>query len=181
MKVLSPAANPMRSPGRLERFESEWKIDDVGEVLAGVFEHAGRRVLPVDFRVALVGEDQEAIAARKRDQALEVGRVGDRALRVRRRGEIERNRAREQLGRQRVEIGQEAVLGGGVEIDRLAVGRDRTGRVDRIERIGDQHRGATGARGRPSVSPPAPRGTGLRGCRPAPESRSTDRSGGEAA
>ena len=36
------------------------KDDDVGKIAARLFKHAGRRVLAVDFRVALVGENDEA-------------------------------------------------------------------------------------------------------------------------
>jgi hypothetical protein len=122
----------------------------IGEVAAGLLEHAGRRVLPVDLRIALVGEHHELVLPRERDQAPQIGGVGDRALRVRGRRKVEGDGAREQLGRERVEIGQEAVRGGGVEIDRLAVGRDRSGRIDRVERVRDQHRGPSRARARPA-------------------------------
>ena len=72
------------------------KHDDVGEIRPGRFQHAGRRVVAVDLAVAFVGEDEEAVAARQRASRVEIGAVGDRALRVGGRGEIERDRAREQ-------------------------------------------------------------------------------------
>ena len=97
--------------------------------------------LRVDLAVAFVGEDQEAEAPRERGEALQIGAIGDRALRVGRRGEIEGDGAREQLLVQRVEIGQEAGLGGRRQIDRLAIGGGRAGRIGGIERIGDQDRG----------------------------------------
>ena len=73
--------------------------------------------------------------------------VGDRALRVRRRGEVERDGAGEQVvGRaRRGRAGSRSRRVAG-RVDRLAVGGDRAGRIGGIERIGDQDRGPAGAR-----------------------------------
>ena len=84
--------------------------------------------------------------ARQGDEAAHIGRARDRTLRIGGRSEVEGDRARQQVFAQRVEVGQEARLRPRREVDRLAVGRDRAGRIDRIERIGDQHCGPASAR-----------------------------------
>ena len=72
--------------------------DDVGEIRRPPLRSMpGGGVVAVDFAIAFVGEHQEAEAARQRDQPGEIGAVGHRALRVRGRGEIERDRARQEL------------------------------------------------------------------------------------
>src|ERR1044071_7026403 len=95
----------------------------------------------IDLAVALVGEYQEAMAARHRNEPREIGLVSDRALRVRWRGDEKCNGALEQRFVDGVEVGQEAGLARGRQIDRLAAGRGRTRRIGGIERIGDQDRG----------------------------------------
>ena len=73
----------------------------------------------------------------------EVVGAGDGALRVGGRAQEEAAGAAQDVGlaRQRVEIGQMAGLGGGVEIDRLAAGAVGAAEVGLIERIGEQHDG----------------------------------------
>ena len=77
--------------------------------------------------------------------AREILAARHRPLRIGGRGEIERDGAGEQIVRERIEIGEEAVLGGRIEIDRLALGRDRAGGVGRIERVRHQDRRLAGA------------------------------------
>ena len=94
----------------------------------------------------------------------EIGAIGHRALRIRGRGEVDGDRAREQVLAQRIEIGQEAGRRCRRQIDRLATGGDRAGRIGGIERIGDEHGracrcaahpapAASAARNRPSRVP----------------------------
>ena len=120
--------------------------DHIGEIVSRHFERAGRRVPGVDLAIALVGEDQETVAAGERAEPRQIGAIRHRALRIGRRGEIEGDRARQQRFAERVEIGQEAGPRRGGQIDRLAIGGGRAGRIGGIERIGNQDRGAAGAR-----------------------------------
>ena len=78
------------------------------EIAAGGFEHAVRRVLGVDLGIAFVGKNDEAEAARQTRRAFPDRQ--DRRPRPAdwRRSEIDRDRARQQLVGERVEIGQEA-------------------------------------------------------------------------
>ena len=146
MKLLSPAAKPMRSPGRLERFDSEWKMATLAKSAPGSFEHAVRRALAVDLAIALVGENQKAETPRQRGELFEVSAIGHRALRIRRRGDIERDGAREQLVVERIEVRQEAGLARGRQIHRLAIGADRAGGISGVKRIGNEHRRPASAR-----------------------------------
>ena len=129
----------MRSPGRLERFDSEWNTATLAKSVAGRFEHAGGRGVAVDLAIAFVGKNQKAEAARQRGQAQEIIAVGDGALRIGRRGDIERHRARQEFVVERIEVGQEAGLARGRQIDRLAIGADRACRISRVKRIGNEH------------------------------------------
>ena len=138
---------------------------DVGEIRPGSFQHAGRRVLAVDLAIAFVGEHQEAETAGEACELLQIGAIGDRTLRVRGRGEIEGDRARQQRVVERVEIGQEAAFARRRQIDRLAIGRERAGGIGRIERIWNQHRRFAGAAATPSAWRRWRRETDLRACR----------------
>ncbi|MGY4484002.1 hypothetical protein ACVWWR_003193 [Bradyrhizobium sp. LM3.2] len=60
---------------RLER-------DHAGEVGAGAFQRTARRLAGVDFRIALVAEDHEAVAIGEALQAREIIARRDRALRI---------------------------------------------------------------------------------------------------
>ena len=71
----------------------------------------------------------------------QIGEVGDRALRVRRRGEIENDGAREQRLAERIEVGEEFRRPRGRQVDHVAIGRDRAGRIGGVERIGHEDRG----------------------------------------
>ena len=123
----------------------------VGEVGPGGFQHAGGLMLAVDLAIAFVGEHQKAEAAGKRDELVEIGAASDGALRVRRRGDVEGDGARQQCVVERVEIGQEGARPRRRQIDRLAVGGERAGGIGGIERIGDQHRRLAGARFDPAL------------------------------
>ena len=91
------------------------------------------------------------MAAGKPGELVEIIAAGDGALRVRRRGEVEGDRARQQRVVERVEIGQEAARARRRQIDRLAIGGERTGAISGVERIGDQHRGFAGAWADPAL------------------------------
>ena len=124
---------------------------DVGEVGSRRFQHPVWRLARVDFRVAFVGEDEKAVPPRERRKPRQIGEIGDRALRVGRRGEIHRDRARAQRFVEAVEVGHERIGGGRREIDRLAVDRFRRRGVRHVERIGDQDRRLPGARADPAL------------------------------
>ena len=117
------------------------------------------------------------MTARERDQPREIVRVRDRALRIRGRGEIERDRAREQIVVERIEIGKKAGLRGRRQIDRLAIGGVGAGRIGaRSNGLGIRiARRALASARHCGCAAMAPRGTGLRGCRSAPGSRFRDR------
>ena len=85
----------------------------------------------------------------------EIGAIGDRALRVRGRGDEHRDRARKQLFGERVEVGKKARGRGGRQIDRLAVRCGRAGGIGGIEGIGNQH-----GRAAASATDPARRSDG---------------------
>jgi len=90
--LLSPAAKPTRMPGRFERFDQRLKRHDIGEIRAGVFQHAAGRFPGEDFRIAFVAQDHEAEAIGQSLQAREIVGRGHRTLRVRRRGDEDRDR-----------------------------------------------------------------------------------------
>ena len=110
--------------GRPERFDSELKIATLAKLpsAANAVSSALGRGVGIDLRVALVGEQHEVEAAGERDGGGEVAPVGDGALRVRRRAEIERNGPLQQRLVDAVERREE--LGGCVafEEDRFRTG-----------------------------------------------------------
>ncbi len=144
-------------PRQVRPLRQRLELDDVGEVGAGCFEDAGRRLSGIDLGIALVAEHQESESARQRDHALEIGQVGDGALRICRRGQEEGDRAGQQFLGKRIEIGQETGGLGGRQIDRLTIGRHGPGRIRGIERIGDQHCRTDGAPLRLAASSPTRR------------------------
>ena len=73
-------------------------------------------------------------------QAAEIIPRRHRALRIGRRGDVDRHRSRQRGFIERVEIGQESVGERGRQIDRLAARGTRAGAIGRIERIGHQDR-----------------------------------------
>ena len=129
-----------RQPGALgEGLEDH----DIGKAAMGRqcdLERALWRALAIDLRIAFVGEQHEAEAAGKRDRRRKVAAIRDGALRVRRRAEIERNGAFEQLGIDRLEVGEEARRRRAGEKYGLGAGDRRRCRVGRVEGVGDQHR-----------------------------------------
>ena len=112
----------------------------VGAGGLGGRERARRRGVAVDLAVALVGEDAEVVALGEREEAAPVGRVGDRALRVRRRADVGERDPVEERRRQRGVVGQEAGLGGRRHRHRLGAGGERRGAVGLVERVRHQHR-----------------------------------------
>ena len=150
--LRSPAAKPTRRPGRFERFDSDWNATTLAKSGPGGFQHAGRRLPGVDFRIALVAEDHEAVAvARARSAARDSRAIGDRALRVGGRGEIERDGARQQR-RRRARRDRAGSRWRAWSAGRSARNRRRAApaRIGGIERIGHQDRGPARARGRHS-------------------------------
>ena len=112
----------------------------IGEIRTRMFERAGRLLRGIDFRIAFVREDEETETPRQCNEPRQIGGVRDGALRVRGRGEIEHDRAREQIVRQRIEIGKKAVLRGRRQIDGFAVGGAGAGGVSGVKRIGNEDR-----------------------------------------
>ena len=127
-------------PGRLERFDSDWNATDVGEIRPGAFQHAAGRFLGVDFRIAFVAQDHEAEAVGELLQPAEILSRCHRALRIGRRGDVDRNGSRQRGVVERVEIRQKSVGERGRQIDRFAARRAGAGGIGRIERIRYQDR-----------------------------------------
>ena len=119
--------------------------DHVLEASPAASSAAGRRHLGVDLGIALVAEQQEAVAARERGQPLEIAAIGHRALRIGRCREEHGDGAREQRGIERIEIGKKSALPGRRHVDDLAVGRVRSRRIGRVERVRHQDRRPPGA------------------------------------
>ena len=147
-KRRSPAAKPTRSPGRFERFDSEWNTTTLAKSGADASQHAVRRAAVADrsrssIRRRTPGSRSGAPARRgASDRPRRRPRpAGSTARRDRR-----RRCARAASSIERVEIGQEAGFARGRQIDRLAVGGGGAGRIGGVERIGDQDRGLAGAR-----------------------------------
>src|SRR5436305_8666847 len=95
-----------------------------------------------NFRITLVAEDEEVIAAGKPNKALEISEVSDCALRIRGRREINRDRAHEKILIEHIEVGQKTVGGGRRQIDGLAIGGDGAGGIGTVERVRKQHGGS---------------------------------------
>ena len=115
------------------------------EIRPGTFQHAAGRRLGVDFRIAFVAQDHEAETVGQLFQAAEIFLGGHRALRICRRGEVDRDGAGERRLVERVEIRQKSVGQRGRQIDGLAVRGAGAGRIGRIKRIGHQDRGFAAA------------------------------------
>ena len=115
--------------------------DHIGEVGTGGFEHPGRRVLRIDFGIALVAEDQETEPPGEIGETAQIGAGRHRALGVGRGRDIERHGAGEQVVRKRIKIGEKSGRGGCRQVDRLAIGRQGACRIGRIEWIGHQNGG----------------------------------------
>src|SRR5262249_14176030 len=81
--------------GKTRSLRQRMKDDDVLEVGAGGLEHTGRRALAIDLAITFVGQNKKAVTACQRRKLIEIGAVGDGALRVGRRSEIERDGARQ--------------------------------------------------------------------------------------
>ena len=94
----------------------------------------------VDFRVALVAEDEEAEAVGELLEPHKIVARGDRALRVGGRGDEHRDGTRQQRIVERIEIGQEPVGERGRQVDVLAAGGAGAGAIGGVERIRHQDR-----------------------------------------
>ena len=127
------------------------KYHDVGEIRRRRLQHAGRRAIAVNLTVAFVAEHQKAEPPRQCGEFRQIIAIGHRALRIRRRCEVERDRARQKLLAERIEIRKKAGVRGRRQIDRLAAGRQRAGRIRGVERVGNEHRGRAGARLNPAL------------------------------
>src|SRR5262249_35756552 len=84
------------------------ELDDVRKIGSGCLEDAGRRLTGIDLGITFVAEQEKTNPSGEGDNAPEIGKVGDRALRIRRRGNEERDGAREEVFRERFEIGKKA-------------------------------------------------------------------------
>jgi hypothetical protein len=142
-------------PRQVRALGQRLEFDHVRKIGTRRFEHARRRAPGVDFGIAFVAEHQETEPPRESDHACEISEVGNRALRVGRRGDEESDGAREQLFGERVEIGKKAGGRGGRQIDRLAIGRHRARGIGGVEGIGNEHRRAAA-----TAADPACRGDG---------------------
>src|SRR5262249_35209447 len=80
-------AQPGGARALRERVEDEQIARLAAERGAGL-EPAGRRRAVIDLRVALVDDDDEIVLPREADDALQVGEIGDRTLRIAGRAEI---------------------------------------------------------------------------------------------
>ena len=136
--------------GQARALRQRVKDDDVFEIRR-CFQHARRRPVAVDLAVAFVAEDEKAEATRQGGEFFQIGAVGHRALRVRRRSEIAGDRAREQILAQRIEVGQKSGCRRGRQIYRFAVGGGGAGGVGGIKRIGNEHGRPAGTRLYPSL------------------------------
>ena len=105
------------------------------------FQHAGRRVAAVDFRVAFVEGGDEIVPPGERDEPGQVFGVGRGALRIGRIAQIDQRRAAQHVLADAFEIGQEVVLRRGGDVDGLAAGHHRRTLVDVVGRIGHQDGG----------------------------------------
>ena len=150
MKRLSPADEPDAQAGQARALRERVEHHDVGEVRAGVLRACRAAAsLPVDLRVALVGEQHEAVLAARARRGARDSR-GSRPSPADWRARRDRTRP---CGRAaRVESasrsGRKPFAGGRVEIDRLALGRDRAGRIG-ARRTGS----ASGSRACPGARP----------------------------
>ena len=163
-------------PGHVGALRQRLERHHIGEIRSRHFQHAAGRLACVDLRIAFVGQHHEAVTIGERLQSCKIVARGDRALRIGRRGQIDRDGAGERRRVERVEIGQKTGCRGGGQKDRLAAGGAGAGAIGRVERIGQQDRRlAARVRGQ-SGRRPAPPETAPRGCRSAPGFRSPDRS-----
>src|SRR5262249_19474731 len=94
----------------------------------------------IDLGITFVAEQEKTKPSGEGDNAPEIGKVGDRALRVRRRGNEERDGAREEVFRERFEIGKKARRCRGRQVDWFAVRRHRTPGISRVKRMGEEDR-----------------------------------------
>ena len=134
---------PDRSPGRPERFESEWKVSrrlkaaGLGEARG---QGSGRRVAQIDVSVAFVREHCEVIRVRQSEQCSPIIGIGHRAFGIGGRADIGGGRAFEHRFRKPFEGGQEAGLDAGRHEDGLGARRQDRSRIGLVEGVGQQDR-----------------------------------------
>ncbi len=117
----------------------------VGADPARHLERAGGRLVAVDLRIALVGEDAEIVALGEIEKHAPVAPVGHRALRVRGRADIGDRGAVEHVRGQAGEVRQVTGFGAAGQIDRLGPGRQRGHGVALVEGVRQQHQGLPAA------------------------------------
>jgi hypothetical protein len=137
-----PVAGGKADPhaGQVGALGQRLKRDRVGEIRSGAFQHAARRRLGIDFRIAFVAQDHEAEPVGELLEAAEIAAGRHRALRVGRRGDVDRDGSGQRGVVERVEVGQKSIGQRGRQIDRLAPRGAGAGGICRIERIGNQDR-----------------------------------------
>ena len=152
--AASPATKPERMPGTLERLDRLENMTSVRNRAAeqfGRLQAAERRLgfVEVDFRVALVGGDDEAVVVGKLEQLLPVVERQHLAGRIARRADVDELDARPFLVAQAGEVEGEVVFRQRVEEARLGAGEVGRAFVDLVERIGaDDQRHVPPAPGR---------------------------------
>mmetsp|Transcript_3741 Transcript_3741/g.6934 ORF Transcript_3741/g.6934 Transcript_3741/m.6934 type:complete len:248 (+) Transcript_3741:1484-2227(+) len=103
------------------------------------FKRASRRRIPVDLGVTFIREYLEVMGLGERDKGLPIFRRGYRTLRVRGRADVGNRGPVQNVGINRLEIGQIPGLGSGGQVDRLGANGKRCDRVDLIEGVRRQH------------------------------------------
>src|SRR5258708_24924503 len=83
--------------GKVGALGQRLEFDDVCKIGSGCFEHAGGRVTGIDLGITFVTEHQKSKPPGESDNAPEIPKVGDRTLRIRWRGDEERDGAREEF------------------------------------------------------------------------------------
>ncbi len=141
MSSGQPATKPERSPGTLERFDSEWNTTQWREgcIAARVRclqqRWRGTRLVEEQLRVALVGGDHEVVTLRALQHDTELREWHHCAGGVTGTAEVEELAALPDFLGDRVEIRQVAVFGDGVQIPGLGPckQRPRLRRSDRTD------------------------------------------------
>lgn len=135
--MAKPAAGAGQVGALAERIEG----DDAGEAVAeavGGSQHAVGRPAAPDLGIALVGEQQEAMAAGEPDETLQRREVGHRPLRVGGASMEGGDGAGKQFLRQRLGAAGSHVVATGRHQHRLGAGRLGGGGIDGVEGVGQQ-------------------------------------------
>ena len=116
VRVPGDEAGP--EPRQARALRQRLERDDIGEAPGlgtGRLERSRGRGVAIDLGIAFVGEEEKIETPRERDRLRKISAVGDRALRVRRRVEVEGGGALKKARVNDVEIRQEAVFGSRLE------------------------------------------------------------------